>query len=129
MGFISQLKLIKVWDQIIKTNNKYTNKDFGDALKDLKEKSGLSYKQIEIKSGLSAPYIFDLANKKKLPPKDKNIIKIAKALKVKSEYFKEYRQRKLAKKLYMLKDYYDVVLSDEEAEFLDKIVKKHFKKI
>ena len=80
-------------------DKKYTNKDFKDALNELKKKRKLSYNQISIKSGLSAPYIFDLTKGKLLPPKDKNIIRIAKAMVVEPEYFKEYRHRRLAERL------------------------------
>lgn len=112
----------------ISINEEYTNKDFGDALKELKERKGLSYMQIAIKSGLSDSYLVLLVQKKALPPKDKYIKKIAKAFNLKPEYFKEYRQRRLAEKLNTLnfhKENYDVPLSEEEVEYLKKIIEKH----
>ena len=93
-------------------NNKYTVRDFSDAFKELKEDRDLSYNQLSIKSGLSAPYLFDLVNKKKLPPKSKNIKKIAKALKVEPEYFYEFRLRKLINILDSNRKYLDPVLKE-----------------
>jgi len=88
----------------------------------------LSYRQLSIKCGLSFQFLQQLATKKALPPKDEFIEKIARALGVKPEYFKEYRQRRLAEKLNTLnfhKENYDVPLSKEEVEYLKKIIEKH----
>ena len=110
---------------------KYTNKDFKDALNELKKKRKLSYSQISIKSGLSAPYIFDLAKGKLLPPKDKNMVRIAKAMVVEPEYFKEYRHRRLAEKLGAI-DFDNkncsVVLSTKEIRYLQKVIGAHLTK-
>jgi transcriptional regulator with XRE-family HTH domain len=108
--------------------NDYTNKEFADALLELKEHSGLSYMQIAIKAGLSDTYLINIVKRKNLPPKDEYIEKIAQAFGVKPEYFKEYRQRRLAEKINTLdfhKDNYDVPLSEEEVEYLKKIIEKH----
>ena len=113
------------------SEDKYTNKDFKDALNELKKKRKLSYNQISIKSGLSAPYIFDLAKGKLLPPKDKNIIKIARAMAVEPEYFKEYRHRRLAERLDTIdfnKENYRVVLSTKEVRYLQKVIGAHLDK-
>ena len=110
---------------------KYTNTDFADALLELKQGSGLSYMQIAIKAGLSDTYLINIVKRKNLAPNDDNIKNIARALKIKPEYFKEYRQRMLAEKLDTLnfhKASYNVALSDEEAEYLKNIIKEHFQK-
>ena len=110
---------------------KYTDKDFKDALDELKKKRNLSYNQISIKSGLSAPYIFDLTKGNLHPPKDKNLIRIAKALVVKLEYFKEYRHRRLAEKLDVIdfnKNNYKVILSSKEIQYLQKVIGDHLSK-
>ncbi len=110
-------------------SNKFSNKEFGDALKELKEQKGLSFMQIAIKCKLSDSYLVQLANKKNLAPKDENIEKIAKALGVEPSYFKEYRNRRLSETLGSSIDFhrdnYDVPLSDREVEILKKIIKKH----
>ena len=114
------------------TNNKeFTNKDFGDALKELLEERELSYGQMAVKIGSSATYINDFIKKKLLPPRNEVIEKIAKALSIKPEYFKEYRSRRLAEKLRAVgfnKDDYDVPLSNEEVEYLKKLIEKYSEK-
>lgn len=108
----------------------YTNKDFGDALKELMELKGLSYRQLSYKCDLSYSFLQQMVKKTVLPPKDEFIKKISKALGVKPEYFKEWRNRRLSEKLDTInfhKNNYDVPLSDEEAEYLKKIVEEHFK--
>ena len=113
-----------------RNENEHTSKNFGDALLELKESKGLSFNKISIKSGLSAPYLFDIAKKKVLPPKDENIIKIAKAVDVDPEYFKEWRNRRLSENLEALnfnQDDYDVPLSRKEAKYLKKIIEDYFK--
>jgi len=114
----------------IDINNNYTNKDFGDALKEFMEDRKLSYNQLAYKCKLSPQFLQQIVTKKVLPPKDKFVILIAKALGVTPEYFREYRNRRLAEKLdteNMDLDNYDIPLSDKEAKYLKKIVEEHFK--
>lgn len=111
----------------VDTERNYTNKDFGDALKELIEAKGWSYKQLSDKASISKGYISQLINKEVLPPKDEFIIKIATAIDVKPEYFKEYRNRRLSEGLDTLnfhKDNYNVPLSREEVDYLKKIIKE-----
>ena len=76
-------------------NKNYTDKSFHIAFKDLKEKLNLSLGQISIQTGISKSFLSDIANNKVLPPKDRFIEKIARALGVDPEYFFEYRHRRL----------------------------------
>jgi len=121
-------------DTIKSDSEKYTIKDFGEALLELKEDSGLSYMQIAVKAGLSDTYLINIVKGKNLAPNDENIEKIASAFGLKPEYFKEYRNRRLSEKLNTLnfdKENYDVPLSQEEVQFLQKVIdraKKEFKK-
>lgn len=92
-------------------NEEFTNKNFGDALKDLKDNKCWSYTQISIKTGLSAPYINDLVNKKKLPPTDENIKKIANAFGLSPEYFFEYRLRRFTEYLNQDRNYLEELYS------------------
>jgi len=106
----------------------FTNKDFGDALKELIGMKSWSYKQLADRASISKGYISQLINKEVFPPKNKFIVKIAKAFNIEPEYFKEYRQRKLAEKLDTInfhKENYNVPLSDEEIKYLKKIIEKH----
>ena len=127
---------LKYVNKDININNEYTNKDFGQALKELMDKKKLSYHQLSYKCELTASYLQQIVTKKVLPPKDSNIEKIANAFGLKPEYFKEYRQRQLYKKLnsenlisenFDIKDF-NVPLSDEEINYLKRIIEEHYKK-
>ena len=107
----------------------YSNLDFAQALLELKNASGLSYMKIAVKAGVSDTYLVNIVQGKNLAPNDENIRKIAKALNVAPEHFKEYRQRRLADKLNTLnfhKTNYNVALSEAEANYLKKIIDDHF---
>jgi transcriptional regulator with XRE-family HTH domain len=107
----------------------YSNLDFARALLELKNASGLSYMKIAVKAGVSDTYLVNIVQGKNLAPNDDNIRKIAWALGVAPEYFKEYRQRRLAEKLDTLsfhKTNYNVPLSEAEAKYLKKIIDDHF---
>ena len=113
-------------------DNNYTNKEFGDALKDLMAIKKLSYNQVSYLCHLSPQYLQQIVTKKVLPPKDENIEKIAHAFGLKPEYFKEYRNRRLSEKLNTLNfhaDNYNIPLSPEEIEYLKKIIEEAEKNI
>ncbi|MBA7561612.1 hypothetical protein ES708_03251 [subsurface metagenome] len=93
-------------------NKNYTDKSFHIAFKDLKEKLNLSLGQISIKTGLSKSFLSDIMNNKVLPPKDKFIEKIARALGVEPEYFFKYRLRRL------------IDFINENKDFLNFCIKK-----
>lgn len=93
-------------------NKNYTDKSFHIAFKDLKEKLNLSLGQISIKTGLSKSFLSFIMNNKVLPPKDKFIEKIARALGVEPEYFFEYRLRRL------------IDFINENRDFLNFCIKK-----
>ena len=107
----------------------YSNKDFKDALLELKTNSGLSYMAIAIKAGLSDSYLVNIVNGKNLAPTDENITKIAAALNVKPEYFKEYRNRRLFEKMLQPDETdidtiksYNIKLSPNEVKKLEVII-------
>ena len=97
------------------TNNRTsTIEDFGDALIGLISEKKFTYGQVGSMSKLSATYIFDIAKKKVQPPKDENLIKIAKTLGVKPEYFFEYRLRRLINLISDNREYLDLFLNEIE---------------
>lgn len=111
----------------IDVDNKYsyTNKDFSDALKELLDEKKWSYNQLSYRCELSSQYLNQLVNKKSLPPKDENIIKIARAFNLGPDYFKEYRNRRLSEKMLQADDSgrdYDILLSPEEIKKLEVII-------
>ena len=108
-------------------DNTYTNKEFGDALKELMVVKNLSYNQLAYICHLSPQYLQQIVTKKVLPPKDENIIKIAQGFGLQPQYFREYRSRRLSEKMQNLDfhmDNYDVPLSPEEIAYLKKIIEQ-----
>ena len=95
-------------------SREYSYKDFANALFDLKDNARLSYGQIADKCGLSDAYLVNIVNRKNLAPNNKNIKKIAKALKIEPEYFFEYRLRRLFNLLNSNREYLDLFLRDLE---------------
>ncbi len=91
-----------------------TREDFGDALKDMMGKRELSYNQLSYKCGLTGQYLNQIVNRKSLPPKDENLLKIAKALEIEPEYFFEYRLRRLFNLLNDAREYLDLFLKEIE---------------
>lgn len=114
------LKVKKMFYNIATVNanesidKEYSNKDFAEALFELKDRARLSYGQIADKCGLSDAYLVNIVNRKNLPPNDVNIKKIAKALGVKPEYFFEYRLRRLINLLKDNKENLNLYLRDLE---------------
>jgi len=107
----------------------YTNKDFSDALKELLEEKKWSYNQLSYRCELSSQYLNQIVNKKSLPPKDENIIKIARAFNLEPGYFKEYRNRRLSEKMLEVgednnreRKQNDIMLSPEEIRKLEIII-------
>jgi len=110
-------------------SNNYSDKDFSEALRELMDYKKWSYNVLSYKCRLSGQYLNQLVNRKSLPPKDENIIKIAAAFDLKPEYFKEYRNRRLFEK--MLKSdetdidtikSYNIKLSPNEVKKLEVII-------
>lgn len=73
-------------------SEQFTDQPFHIALAHLMALRGLSFRQLEYKTGLSASYLSYLKNRPELNrPTRENIEKIAPALGVSPSYFKEYR--------------------------------------
>jgi transcriptional regulator with XRE-family HTH domain len=70
----------------------YSEKEFGNALKEIRELRKYSYGQLAYKCGLSASYLSNLEKGKRKPPKLENVEKIAQGLNINPEYFKYYRE-------------------------------------
>ena len=91
--------------------------DFPDALKELMRLRNMSYRRLATRTKLSAGYLNHLACGTRPVPADAIIRNIAKALRVKAEYFFEYRQRSLQKELYrsprLTDKLYDYLIADK----------------
>jgi len=90
-----------------------STKLFPDALRDLITLRKMSYRRLGTRTKLSAGYLNHLACGTRPVPTDPVIKVIARALRVKPEYFFEYRQRGLQRELYRSPD-----LADKLYEFI-----------
>ena len=110
-------------------SNHYSDKDFSEALRELMDYKKWSYNLLSYRCGLSGQYLNQLVNRKSIPPKDENIIKIATAFDLKPEYFKEYRNRRLFEKMLQSDETdidtiknYNIRLSPNEVKKLEVII-------
>lgn len=94
-----------------------STKLYPDALRELLELRNISYRRLATRTKLSAGYLNHLACGTRPVPADPVIRTIARALRVKPEYFFEYRQRGLQRELYKspeLADHiYEFVVADK----------------
>ena len=94
-----------------------SKKPFPEALRELMELRKISYRRLATRSKLSAGYLNHLACGTRPVPADQVIKAIARSLRVKPEYFFEFRQRGLQTELYrspeLADKLYDFVVSDK----------------
>jgi len=92
---------------------------FADALRDLMEERRMSYRRLATRTKLSAGYLNHLACGTRPVPANQVVKVIARALRVKPEYFFEYRQRRLRDELYrypeLADQLYDFIIADKPA--------------
>lgn len=96
-----------------------TTVPFADALRALMEERSISYRRLATRTKLSAGYLNHLACGTRPVPANQVIKVIARALRVKPEYFFEYRQRSLREELYRYPELadklYDFIIADKPA--------------
>lgn len=99
---------------------------FPDALRSLMEMRRISYRRLAMRTKLSAGYLNHLACGTRPVPADAIIKTITRALRVKPEYFFEYRQRCLERELYSAPE-----LADRLYNFVvaDKPLPRDFKAV
>ncbi|MFA5801625.1 MAG: helix-turn-helix transcriptional regulator [Thermoleophilia bacterium] len=90
---------------------------FPQSLRELLELRGMSYRRLATRTKLSAGYLNHLACGTRPVPADSVIRIIARALRVKPDYFFEYRQRGLTEQLYRSPELadrlYDFIVADK----------------
>lgn len=90
---------------------------FSQSLRELLKLRNISYRRLATRTKLSAGYLNHLACGSRPVPADQVIRSIARALRVKPEYFFEYRQRGLQKELYrspeLADTLYDFMVADK----------------
>lgn len=95
----------------------YTNKYFGEALRELMDKKKLTYREFVEKSGVSKTYLTKILVHN-LTPSKKIIFNIAKALGISPLYFKEFRIMRIIEKL----EIYHVGIDEGDIKKLEDII-------
>ena len=78
---------------------KFSEEDFGRTIERLMEEAGLTYRGLAAKTGLSAGYLNHLVHGNRPVPSKDVVARLAAALGVEPEYFREYRLRVIADRL------------------------------
>ncbi len=107
-------------------NNTYSNKIFGEALKEIIEKKKIKLRSLALKTNLNYSYFSKLKKSKKAPPKE-TIINISKALDIEPDYFMEFRLRRINDTLFRYPALINPTISYLEKKIDDRISGDHYK--
>ena len=83
---------------------KFSSEGFGAAVERLMEETGVTYRGLAAKSGLSAGYLNHLVHGNRPVPSNEVVKKLAAALGVEAEHFREYRLRVITARLEAMPD-------------------------
>ena len=78
---------------------RYASEPFGAAVERLMNETGITYRALAAKTGLSAGYLNHLVHGNRPVPSNDVVETLAKALDVEAEHFREYRVRVITEKL------------------------------
>ena len=78
---------------------RYASEAFGPAVERLMNESGVTYRALAAKTGLSAGYLNHLVHGNRPVPSNGVIDRLADALEVEPEHFREYRLRVITERL------------------------------
>ena len=83
---------------------KYSEEPFGETIERLMAETGLTYRGLAAKTGLSAGYLNHLVHGNRPVPSKDVVARLAAALGVEPEHFREYRLRVIADRLEEMPD-------------------------
>jgi len=86
---------------------RYASEPFGSAVERLMNETGVTYRALASKTGLSAGYLNHLVHGNRPVPSNDVVETLAKALDVEAEHFREYRVRVITEKLEAMPDLVD----------------------
>jgi transcriptional regulator with XRE-family HTH domain len=86
---------------------RYTTEAFGPAVERLMNESGVTYRALAAKTGLSAGYLNHLVHGNRPVPSNDVVRTLAGALGVEPEHFREYRVRVITERLETMPDLVD----------------------
>ena len=78
---------------------RYASEPFGPAVERLMNETGVTYRALAGKTGLSAGYLNHLVHGNRPVPSNDVVETLADSLDVEPEYFREYRLRRITKRL------------------------------
>ncbi|MGH3004048.1 MAG: helix-turn-helix domain-containing protein [Gaiellaceae bacterium] len=78
---------------------RYASESFGPAVERLMNDTGITYRALAAKTGLSAGYLNHLVHGNRPVPSNEVVETLAEALDVEPEYFREYRLRVITERL------------------------------
>jgi len=86
---------------------RFSDRPFGEAITALMAEAGLTYRELAGRAGLSAGYLNHLVHGNRPVPSDDVIARLAAALGVEAEHFREYRIRVITERLEEMPDLVD----------------------
>jgi transcriptional regulator with XRE-family HTH domain len=81
------------------TRRRFSERPFGDTLTALMAEQGMTYRQLAAKAGLSAGYLNHMVHGNRPVPANDVMARLAEALGVEPEHFREYRIRLITERL------------------------------
>ena len=87
------------YGRVVARRRRFSTEPFGPTLERLMQESGVTYRSLADQTKLSAGYLNHLVHGNRPVPSDDIVKRLAKALKVEPEHFREYRLRLITKKL------------------------------
>jgi len=78
---------------------RYASEPFGPAVERLMNETGVTYRALAAKTGLSAGYLNHLVHGNRPVPSNEVVETLAQSLDVEPEFFREYRLRVIAERL------------------------------
>jgi transcriptional regulator with XRE-family HTH domain len=78
---------------------RFASEPFGEAVERLMNETGVTYRALAAKTGLSAGYLNHLVHGNRPVPSNEVVETLAKSLDVEPEYFREYRVRVITDRL------------------------------
>ena len=86
---------------------RFSTQPFGETVQSLMAERGVTYRGLAAKTGLSAGYLNHLVHGNRPVPSKEVVARLASALGVESEHFREYRLRVIADRLEEMPDLVD----------------------
>ena len=86
---------------------RFSDEAFGPTIQRLMADTGVTYRSLAERTGLSAGYLNHLVHGNRPVPSDDVIAELAKALGVEPEHFREVRVRRIAERLEQMPDLID----------------------